>query len=88
LPVVFYWHATWSLTPREEHRLRVFENGVLRRMFGPTRDEAKMECRKLYSEELSDLYASSNIVWMIKSRRMRWMGHVACMGEGRGLYRV
>jgi len=83
LPVVFYWYATCSLTPREEHRLRAFENRVLRRMFGPTRDEVTREWRKLYNEELSDQYTSPNIVWMIKSRRMRWVGHVACMGEGR-----
>jgi hypothetical protein len=88
LSVVFYGCATWSLTPGEEHRLRVFENRVMRRIFGPTRDEVTGEWRKLYNEELSDLYTSSNIVWMIKPRRMRWVEHVACMGEWRGLYRV
>jgi hypothetical protein len=66
---------------REEHRLRMFENRVLRRIFGPKRDEVKGEWRKLHYEELTDLYSSSNIVQVIKLRRMRWAGHVACMGE-------
>ena len=73
---------------REERRLRVFENRVLRRVFGHKRDEITREWRKLHNEELNDLYCSSNIVWVIKSRRMRWAGHVACMGERRGVYRV
>ena len=68
--------------------LRVFENRVLRRIFGPERDKVTGEWRKLHNEELSDLYSSPNIVWVIKSRRMRWVGHVACMGERTGLYRV
>ena len=72
----------------EERRLRVFENGVLRRIFGPKRDEVTGEWRKLHNEELKGLYSSSNIVRVIKSRRMRWAGHVAPMGEGRGVYRV
>jgi hypothetical protein len=67
VPVVFYGCETWSLTLREEHRLRVFENRVLRRIFGPTRDKDTREWRKLHNEELSDLYSSSNIQ-MIKSR--------------------
>jgi len=66
----------------------VFENRVLRRVFGPKRDEVTGECRKLHNEELNDLYCSRNIVRVIKSRRMRWAGHVARMGERRGVYRV
>jgi len=72
----------------EERRLRVFENRVLRRIFGPKRDDVTGEWRKLHNEELNDLYCSPNIVRMIKSRRMRWAGHVARMGETRGVYRV
>ena len=66
----------------------MFENTVLRRVFGPKRDEVTGEWRKLHNEELSDLYSSPNIVRVIKSRRMRWGGHVARMGEGRGVHRV
>jgi len=73
---------------REERRLRVFENRVLRRIFGPRRDEVTGEWRRLHNEELNDLYSSPNIVRVIKSRRMRWAGHVARMGEERGVYRV
>ena len=69
-------------------KLMVFENMVLRRIFGPRRDEVTGECRRLHNEELSDLYCSPNIVRVIKSRRMRWAGHVARMGEERGVYRV
>ena len=72
----------------EEHRLRVFENRVLRRMFGPRRDEVTREWRKLHNEEFNDLCSSPNIVRVIKSRRMRCAGHVARMGERRGIYRV
>jgi len=72
----------------EERKLRVFENMVLRRIFGPRRDEVKGEWRRLHNEELSDLYSSPNIVRVIKSRRMRWAGSVLCMGEGEGVYRV
>jgi hypothetical protein len=72
---------------REEHRLRVFENRVLKRIFGPKREEDG-SWRKLHNDELHNLYSSPNIVRMIKSRRMRWVGHVAHMGEGRGVYRV
>ena len=68
--------------------MRMFKNRVLRRIFGLKRDEVTGEWRKLYNEELNDLYYSSNVVWFIKSRRMRWAGHVACMGEGRGMCRV
>jgi hypothetical protein len=72
---------------REERRLRVFENRVLRRICGPKRDEVTGEWRKFH-EELHDLYCSSTIVRVIKSRRMRWAGHVVRMGEGRSVYRV
>jgi len=73
---------------REERGLRVFESRVLRRVFGSKRDEVTGECRKLYNEELRDLYSLPNIVRVVKSRRMRWAGHVARMGEGRGVHRV
>jgi hypothetical protein len=79
LPVVLYGYETWSLTLREEQRLREFENRMLRRIFGPKRDEATGEWRRLHNEELNDLYSSPNIVWVIKSRRMRRAGHVARM---------
>ena len=76
------------LTLREERRLRVFEKRVLRRLFGPKRDEVTGEWRKLHNVELSDLYSLPNIVRVVKSRRMRWAGHVARMGERRDAYRV
>ena len=88
LPVVLYGCETWSLTLREERRLRVFENRVLRRVFGSKRDEVKGEWRKLYNDELRDLYSLPNIVRVVKSRRMRWAWHVARMGEGGGVHRV
>jgi hypothetical protein len=88
LPVVLYWCVTWSLTLMEEGRLRVFENRVLRRVFGPKRDEMTGEWRKLHNEELNDLYSFSYIVRVVKSRRMKWAGHVARMGEDRGVHRV
>jgi hypothetical protein len=87
LPVVLYGCETWSLTLREEHRLRVFENRVLRRIFGPKREEDR-SWRKLHNDELHSLYSSPNIVRVIKSRGMRWAGHVARMGKGRGVDRV
>jgi hypothetical protein len=87
LPVVLDGCETLSLTLREEHRLSVFENRVLRKIFGPKREEDG-SWRKLHNDELHSLYSSPNIVKMIKSRRMRWAGHVACIGEGRGVYRV
>jgi len=86
--VVLHGCETWSLTLREERRLTVFENRVLRRIFGPKRDEVTGEWRKLRNEELNDLYSSPSIVRVIKSRRMKWAGHVARMGERRGVYRV
>ena len=88
LPVVLYGCEAWPLTLREESKLRVFENMVLRRIFGPSRDEVTGEWRRLDNEELNDLYSSPNIVRVIKSRRMRWAEHVARMGEERGVYRV
>ena len=88
LPLVLYGCETWSLTLREERRLRVFENIVLRRIFGPKRDEEAGEWRKLNNEELNDLYCSLNIVRVIESSRMRWVWHVARMGESRGVCRV
>ena len=88
LCVVLYGCETWSLTLREERRLNLFENRVLRRVFGPKRDEVTGKWRKLHNEELSDRYTLPNIVRVVKSRRMRWAGHVARMEEGRGVHRV
>jgi hypothetical protein len=88
LPVVLYGHQTWSLTLKEKHSLRVFENRVLRRIFGPKRDEVTGEWRKLHSGELRNLYPPPNIIRQIKSSRIKWAGHVACIGEGRNVYRV
>jgi hypothetical protein len=85
--VVLYGCETWSLTLKEEHRLRVFENRVLR-IFGPKRDEVTGEWRKLHNKELRDLYYLPSIIRMIKSRRMGWAGHVARMGEKRNTYRL
>ena len=81
LPVVLYGCETWSLTLREERRLRVFENRVLRSISGPKRDEITEEWRKLHNEELNDLYSSPIVVRVIKSKSMSWAGHVACMGK-------
>jgi hypothetical protein len=80
--VVLYGCETWSLTLREEHRLWVFENRVLRRIFGPRRDEVTADWRKLHNEDLHNLYPSPSII------RMRWAGHVARMGETRNAYRI
>jgi hypothetical protein len=83
LPVVSYGCQTCSVTLREEHRLRVFENNVLRRIFGPKRDEVTGEWRKLHNEEIYNLYASPYIIRQIKSRRMRWGGGT-CGTHGMG----
>jgi len=80
-----YGCGTWSFTLREERRLRVFDNRVLRRTIGPKGVEVTGEWRKLHNEELNDLYFSSNIVRVIKSKRMRWAGHVTRMGESKGV---
>ena len=81
MPVVLFGCETWSLTLTEELRLRVFKNRMLRRIFGPKREEVTGEWRKLHNEELNDLYSSPNIVRVVKSRIMRWAEHVARMGE-------
>jgi hypothetical protein len=86
--VVLYGYEIWSLTVREEHKLGVFENRVLRRIFGPKRDGVMGGWRKMYNEELHNLYSSPNIIRIIKARRMRWAGHVARMGEKRNMYRL
>jgi hypothetical protein len=86
VPFVLYGCETWSPTFWEEHRLRVFENRVLRKIFGPKREEDG-SWRKLHNDELHSLYSSLNIDKVIKSRRMRWAGHVARMEEGRSVYR-
>jgi hypothetical protein len=88
LSVVLYECETWSLTLREEHRLEVFEKRVLRKVFGPKRDEVTREWRKLHNEELHDLHSSPSIIRIMKARRMRWAGHVARMGEKRNVYRL
>jgi hypothetical protein len=89
LPVVLYGCETWSLILREECRLRVFENRVLRWIFGPTKDKATGDWRRLHKKELYGLYSSPNITRVIKSRRLRWAGYVARRGRGKvhtGLY--
>ena len=88
LPLVLYGCETWSLTLREECRLRVFKNRVLRMIFGPKRDDITGEWRRLHNEELYDVYSSLNIIRVIKSRRMRWAGHAAFMGDRRGVHRI
>jgi hypothetical protein len=88
LPVVLYGCETWCLTVREEHKLKVFENRVLRRIFGPKRDGITGRWIKLDNEELHNVYSSTSIIRIIKSRRMRWAGHVARNGEKRNVYRL
>jgi hypothetical protein len=88
LPAVLYGCETWSPTSREEHRFRVFVNRVLRRIFGTKRNEVTGGWRKLHNEELHGLYSSPSIVRVIKTRRMRWAGHVARMAEVRGVYNI
>jgi hypothetical protein len=88
LPVVLYGCETWSLTVREKHKLGVFENRVLRRIFGPKKDGVKGGWRKLYNEERHNLYSSPSIIRIIKSRRMRLTGHVSRMGEKKNVYRL
>jgi hypothetical protein len=83
-----YGCETWYLTLRKEHRLRVFENRVLRRIFVRKRDEVTGEWRKLHSEELHNMYSSPDIIRQVKSRRMRWVGHVSRMGEERKVYKI
>jgi hypothetical protein len=83
-----YGCETWSLKLREEHRLRVFENRVLRRIFGPKRDEVTEEWRKLHNEELHNLYSSPDIIMQVKSRRMRWAARVARRGKERKVYKI
>ena len=88
LPVVLYGYEALSLTLREEHRLRMFENKVLRKIFGVKKDEITEEWRKLQNAELYALYSSPNIIRSLKSRRLRWAGHVARMEQSRNAYRV
>jgi hypothetical protein len=88
LPVVLCGCDTWLLTLREECMLRIFENRVLRRIYGPRRDEVTEKCRILHNKELYALYSSTNTIWVIKSRRLRWTEHVTHMRESRGAYRV
>jgi hypothetical protein len=83
-----YGFETWPLILREEHRLRVFQNRMLRKIFGPKKDEVTGGRRKLHNEELRDLYSSLSIIRMIKTRRMRWAGHVARMGKNRNEYKL
>jgi hypothetical protein len=88
LPAVLYGCETWFLILREEHKPRVFENRVLKRIFSPKSDEVTGEWRKLHNEELHILYSSPDIIRQVKSRRMRWVEHIARMGEERKVYKV
>jgi len=88
LPVVVYGCETWSLTLREKHRLRTFANRVVREVFGPNRDKVTGEWRKLHNEDFSDQYCLTNIFRVIKIEKNEMGGHVACMGEREGVYRV
>ena len=88
LCTAFYGYETGFVTMQEERRLRMFDNRVLRRIFGPRRDEVTQKWRRLHNEELYNLQSSPNITWVNKSGRMRWVGHVASMGDRRGVYRA
>jgi hypothetical protein len=88
LPVVLYGCETWSLTVKEDHKLRVFDNRVLRRIFGPKRDRVTGGWGKLRNEELHNLYPSPSLIRIIRSRRIRWEGYVARKGEKRNVYRL
>jgi hypothetical protein len=88
LPVVLYGCETWSLTLREEYRLRVLERRDLRRIFRSKRNEVTGGWRKLHNEELHNMYSSPNIIRMVKLKRVRWAGHVARMGEKTNAYRI
>jgi hypothetical protein len=88
LPAVLCGCETWSLTLKQEHKLRVFEDRVLRGIFGPKRDEVTGKWRKLHNEELHDLHSSPSIIRIIKSRRIRWAGHVARIGAKRNMYKM
>jgi len=88
LPAVLYVCGTWSVTQREERRLRAIENSVLRRIFGRKRDKVTGEWRKLYNKWLDAVYSSPDVIWAIKSRRMRWGGNVACMDDRKGAVMV
>jgi hypothetical protein len=88
LPAVLYGWETWALTVREEHKLRVFENRVLRRKCGPKRDRVMGGWRKVHNEELHDSYSSSSIIRITKSRRMRLAGQIARMEENMNVYRL
>ena len=88
LPVVLYGCQAWSLILRKKHRLGLFENRVLRKIFGPKRGEVIGEWRRLHNKRLYDLYTSPNIIPVIKSQRIRWAGHVACVGARGGACRV
>ena len=87
-PVVLYGSETWSLTLKEERRLRIFENRVQRTIFVSKRDDVTREWRRLRNKEFYALYSSPNIIRLIRSRRMGWAEHVACMGKRKGIYRV
>ena len=86
--VVLHGCETWSLTLREQRRLRIFQNRVLKRILGPERDEETWEWRRLHKKELYSLCSSPNIIRLMKSKRLRRAGHVACMGDRRSAYRV
>jgi hypothetical protein len=88
LPVVLYRSETWSLTLKDEHRLRMLEKRVLRRIFGPKRNEMRRSWKNLHNEELHNLYSSPSVIIMLKSRRMRWAGHVARKEKKRKVYRI